>query len=227
VVDSNYFEKSKNHWVCASGFPVDKESVYPEHGIVQEFDKHHGKVILEYGCGGGSDTISFMRRENHVIACDIVEANLEKTEENIRAQSLPMSEVEFCYLTCSWEIPIDDEEIDVVSSHGVLHHIAPQENSDKVIKELYRVCKKSGLFYCMLYSNTLRDILDPQIQHFLSQGMSYNEAAGAATDGPGTPYTRFYSVDQGVEYIERSGFKVEKYTSFNGNQFITYKSIKL
>jgi ubiquinone/menaquinone biosynthesis C-methylase UbiE len=223
---SDYFSRSKEYWKCAAGFPTIKEEVYPEHGLVQEFDLHHDKVVLEMGCGGGSDTISYMRRGNHVIACDIVESNLEKAEENVREADLPMSKVDFCHLECSWDIPIEDGSIDIVSSHGVLHHIAPQEYADKVVKELYRVCKKGGLFFCMLYSLELEKMLKPQIQHFLSQGMSYNEAAGSATDGPGTPYTRFYSEEQGVEYIERAGFKVEKYTLFNGNQFRTFKAVK-
>lgn len=223
---SEYFDRSKRHWQCASTFPVDKELVYMEHGIVQEFDSHRGKDILEYGAGGGSDTMSFMRRGNRVVACDIVEDNLEQAEINIRSADLPMLNVEFCHLECSWDIPFDDEEFDVISSHGVLHHISPQENADKVAKELFRVCKKGGLFYCMLYTEHLRKILDPQINYFLSQGLSYDESAGASTDGVGTPYTRFYSVDQGIEYIERAGFKVEKYTAFNNNQFMTYKSVK-
>jgi ubiquinone/menaquinone biosynthesis C-methylase UbiE len=224
---SKYFDQSLKHWQCAAGFPTIKEEVYPEHGLVQEFDEHHNIIALEFGCGGGSDTISFMRRNNHVIACDIVESNLEKAEENIRETGLPMSSVEFCHLECSWEIPIEDNEIDVVSSHGVLHHIAPQEYADKVVKELYRVCKPDGLFYCMLYSEHLREVLDPQVKNFMANNhLSEEEAFGWATDGPGTPYSRFYTEEEGIGYIEQAGFKVVKYTLFNHNQFRTFKAVK-
>ena len=81
----SYIDKSKKFWVSASTFPGDKEAVYPEHGIVQEFDKHTGKLVYEYGCGGGSDVMSYLRRGNKVYATDIVPDNIYLTPTAIQA----------------------------------------------------------------------------------------------------------------------------------------------
>jgi len=223
--NSEYFKKSKESWKCAASFPIDKEKVYPEHGIVQEFDYFQDKLVLDYGSGSGADAFSYLKRGNRVICCDIVETNLDQAEDNLRAQGMSISNVDFCHLQCSWEIPLDDNGVDVVNANGVLHHIYP--HAYRVVKELYRVCKPGGLFYCMLYTEDLRKILDPVVKNFMqNNNISEEEAFGWATDGPGTPYSRYYTEEQGINFIEEAGFKVISYVVYNQRQFRTFKSIK-
>lgn len=77
--------RSRKFWRVASTFPPNKEDVYPEHAIAQEFDSlPANSLVLEYGCGGGSDALSFLRRGHRVVAVDINPNNIASTGARIR-----------------------------------------------------------------------------------------------------------------------------------------------
>jgi SAM-dependent methyltransferase len=221
-----YLDKSKEFWVSASTFPGDKEKVYPDHGVVQEFDKHHGKQVYEYGFGGGSDVMSYLRRGNYVTATDIVPENIKVATERIYKAGFDDSQFSLILLEDSYPIPLPDNHLDIASSHGVLHHILDPK---PVIEEIHRILKPDGLFYCMLYTEVMEDYFNEMgmISGFMQRhGIDYNEAFGYCTDGVGTPYSRSYTPEQAIELICPIGFVLEDYTYWLNDHFNTFKFSK-
>lgn len=219
----SYLEKSKSFWESASTFPGNKEEVYPEHGIVQEFDKHHNKHVYEYGIGGGSDVMSYLRRQNYVVGTDIVPKNIEVATKRILDAGFSKTNFELILLGSSYPLPLANNQFDIASSHGVLHHII---DPLPVIEEIHRILKPDGLFYCMLYSDIMEDYFNELgfIEGFMKKyNIDYNEAFGYCTDNIGTPYSRSYTPEQAIDLICPVGFTLEDYAYWLNDHFVTYK----
>lgn len=217
-------ERARKHWVCAQKFPVDKEAHYaPAHAKAQEFDDAAGKTVLEYGCGGGSDAISYLRRGAFVTFADITHPNVDVAHERIVGAGLerkarPMK------LEASAKIDALDETFDIVSSHGVLHHIVEPL---PVLREFHRVLKAGGRLYIMLYTEQLERRCERQMADMiLSQRITRAEAFGAMTDGSGCPYARSYTPDQGKELLQGAGFRVVSTYDYNDADFRTFRAVK-
>lgn len=219
-----YLERSKKFWVSASGFPLDKEKVYPEHGLVQEFNQHTGKVVLEYGCGSGSDTLSYLRRGNIVHFCDIVPENIETTRKNVETAGFAVSAIPHL-LDDSANFPIGlYGAIDIISSHGVLHHII---DPYAVMDEFYVLLKPNGLLYIMLYTEVAWNYFEATINQLVKEHhISKEEAFGWCMDTR-APYARPYTEAEGWDLFDSHGFLLEKTTLFNNGFFRTYKGVKI
>lgn len=81
-------------------------------------DSTSGKIILDYGCGVGLESLQFARR-NIVYAGDIVEANTR-----LAARVGALHDCEIRPLLLSTSAPFFNlDEIDIFYCNGVLHHI--------------------------------------------------------------------------------------------------------
>ncbi len=216
-------EETRRIWRLASRFPLDKEAYYPEHGGVQEFDHHTGKRCFDYGCGGGPDTVSFLRRGNEVWYGDIVPENLQITTDRITARGFG-TRAHAVFLQDSAPIPIESDSLDLVSAHGVLHHI---ETPAPVVEEFYRVLSPGGLCYIMLHSEMLWERLLPEVRRRVVSGAYKNmEAAFCSLTDYGAPYARAYTDAEGRQLLEDAGFAVETSRVWNKSDFRTFKARK-
>jgi SAM-dependent methyltransferase len=223
----DYEKRTREVWKRAASFPTDKEAYYPEHATVQEFDRHHGVKVLEYGCGGGSDTMSFRRRGNDVTYVDVVRSNVEATARRIDAAQINMPNVtsEGRTLDRGDELPFEDEVFDVVSAHGVLHHI---REPLPVLREFHRVLALGGLLYVMLYTEGYFKELQPRIANLQREKhLAFEEAAGWCTDAEGVPWSMFYTEAQGRVLLESARFKVLQAPLWNRGCFRTFKAERL
>ncbi len=212
--------RAREAWQVASTFPLTKEQVYPELVEVQEFNDHHDKEVLEYGCGAGSDALSYLRRGNMVTCCDIVPGNLYAARVNIEKAGF-LKSAEFQLLDNSYPLPFDDDTFDLINSNGVIHHIP---EGAKVIREFYNILKPGGLCYVMLYTEMLWKRFESVIKKFQEEfKISEYEAFCWCTDGKGTPYARKYTEAEGIELFEHAGFKVLKTQVYNNSDFRQYK----
>jgi SAM-dependent methyltransferase len=214
-------------WHRAASYPANKEGVYADHAKVQDFDLHRNARVLEYGCGGGSDAMSYLRRECTVWYADIVpenvaaarrrieQAGLARTSAGQRAYGLILHE--------SAKVPLPAAYFDVVNAHGVLHHI---EDPGPVLSEFRRVLRPSGLLYAMLYTEQLRAKLDAEVRDLMGDPhrLGEAEAFGWATDGQGVPYARAYTEEEGWALLEAAGFQVVDVMLYNGGDFRTFKT---
>ncbi len=213
----------KESWARASTFPVTKELSYPELVVVQEFGDHHGKEVLEYGCGAGSDALSYFRRGNYVTCVDIVPENLYAARCNIEQAGF-LRDAEFKLLEYSYPLPFPDNSFDLVNSNGVIHHIP---DGPKVVAEFLRVLRPGGLVYLMLYTENLKELFqEKMVQLQKEHGISEEESFCWCTDAPGTPYAIHYTDESGRKMLTDIGFEVVKTQMYNRKQFREFKGMK-
>jgi 2-polyprenyl-3-methyl-5-hydroxy-6-metoxy-1,4-benzoquinol methylase len=231
-------EETRTFWSCASKFPADKEAVYPQHAIAHEFDEQARKGqrtillpdgarvnpfydeparVLEYGCGGGSDTRSLLRRGAAVTFADVTPENVNVTLQSVVGQGRNATAL---YLETSQVIGVADGYFDSINCHGVLHHI-PEPTMHEVIAEFYRVLKPGGHLYAMLYTEHLFSRLQMSVEHLVARGWSYDRAFSHFTDGGGI--ARSYSLGGGRELFEHHGFTFVSAIEYNERDFRTFK----
>ena len=215
-------ERVRACWARAAGFPGDKERVYPEHAVAHGFDKHAGADVLEYGCGGGSDTLSWLRRGCQVWALDVTPSNVDTTLVRARKMGLSYS-LSALALDQSAPIPLASDGFDVVSCHGVLHHIP---DPMPVLREFFRLLKPGGHLYVMLYTETLWKRLLPLTEAGIARGLTREEAFGWGTDEEGCPYAVHYTEAEGVALLASVGFTVLGSLDYNNAEFRTFHAVK-
>lgn len=213
-------------WTRAATYPANKEAIYDSHAKAQEFDQHVNARVLEYGCGGGSDAMSYLRRGCTVWYADIVPENVEATRRRIEQAGHRAAASYGLVLARSDALPMPPGYFDVVNAHGVLHHI---EDPAPVLRAFHRVLKPGGFLYAMLYTEGLRAKLDAEVRDLLGdprQRLTPEEAFGWATDGPGVPYARPYTEVEGRAFLEGEGFDVMAVSVYNLGDFRTFKAAR-
>lgn len=216
----DYIEQTKRYWKVAGDFPVNKEEVYPEHGKAHNFDGHTGQVCLEYGCGAGSDTLSMLRRGNYVHFVDITPENVEITRNNVHNAGFDEHASGYLLLA-SDKIPLPDASVDMISSHGVLHHV---REPAPVLQEFHRVLKSDGMIYIMLYSELMWQYFQPMISQFMREkGLTQYEAFCMCSDAGG-PHARAYTEAEAFDLLEQADFFVENVVPYHqlNEHFRTY-----
>lgn len=114
--------------------------------IVSNYRIDKGMKVLELGCGTGD---MWKNRENLISLCskltfsDFSEGMVETTKNNIGE----CDNVEYKVIDIQ-EIPYEDETFDVVIANMMLYHVSDIE---KGLKEVRRVLKSGGHFYCATY----------------------------------------------------------------------------
>lgn len=216
-------EEARKFWAVAQTFPADKESVYPGHAEAHGFDTCSNLHVLEYGCGGGSDTISMLKRGAYVFYVDIVPGNVEVTRSRVQAIDVPWPRGNAigAVLEQSDSIPVHDNAVDRVSCHGVLHHIE-EETMERVIDEMHRVLRPGGELFAMLYTEKLYQRCLPQVAALcVQQGWEYDRAFSYMTDGGGI--ARYYSLESGRELFEAHHFDFVSAAEYNNGDFRTFR----
>jgi 2-polyprenyl-3-methyl-5-hydroxy-6-metoxy-1,4-benzoquinol methylase len=221
--ETTEIERARAHWHRAATYPASKEECYHGHAEAQDFDQATGKLVLEYGCGGGSDTMSYLRRGARVWYADIVHGNVDATSKRIVEAGLGNAEAYPYKLTESANLSyLASESFDIVSSHGVLHHIV---DPAPVIGQFHRILKSDGHLYIMLYTEHLERRFERQIADLiLAHRISKSEAFGWLTDEKGCPHARSYTADEGTDLLRDCGFRVVRTTDYAKGDFRCFKS---
>jgi len=112
---------------------------------IMEFSKHGRQRVLEIGGGMGTDLAQFAKAGAIVTDVDLSAGHLELARENFKLRNLEGS-----FLQHDAEsLPFDDASFDLVYSNGVIHHTP---NTDRVVREMYRVLKPGGRAIVMVYA---------------------------------------------------------------------------
>jgi tellurite methyltransferase len=107
--------------------------------------------LLDAGCGGGRNLVYFLRNGYQVFGVD---ENAEAVGQVRRlaaqlAPDLPASNFQVSDLA---EIPFPDESFDAVVCSAVLHFARDEAHFERMLDEMWRVLKPSGLFFARLAS---------------------------------------------------------------------------
>ena len=123
--------------------------------ILSNYEIAEGANILELGCG----TASMWAEQDDLIArcgvltlTDLSEMMLQEARESIGERK----NVEYA-LADIQDIPFMDDSFDVVIANSMLYHVS---NLEKGIREVRRVLKNPGVFYCATYGeHNFTDVL--------------------------------------------------------------------
>ena len=107
--------------------------------------------ILDAGCGGGRNLVYFLRENFSVFgvdsnpeAIDYVRYLAGSLAPEIPAENFQISTVE--------KMPFADETFDWVLSNAVLHFAENETHFNRMIEEMWRVMKPSGILFARLAS---------------------------------------------------------------------------
>jgi 2-polyprenyl-3-methyl-5-hydroxy-6-metoxy-1,4-benzoquinol methylase len=152
--------------------------------LEKDIDNIH---ILDWGSGKGHISYFLKKNNAEVVSCDIYNT---KAHDSTFGQDTPIIKkynIKVDPLFHAYELPYKSQSFDVVLSVGVLEHVPNDEES---IKEISRILKKGGLFFCFHlpqpYSWTQK------IQHL--KGIYYHD--------------RFYNHKRIIELTQIAGIEV-------------------
>jgi len=103
-----------------------------------------GKRVLEFGCRDGSSFITFLSLEaEKIVGMDIDKEMLELS--GMIYSDFGYDNIEYIKNEINENLPVKDEEFDIISCNAVFEHIHP-EMRKKYILELQRKLKTGGYF---------------------------------------------------------------------------------
>ena len=137
--------------------------------IFSNYKITQGMKVLELGCGTGDMWMgqdAMIGRCSKLILTDLSEGMLAAAKDNLKAYS----DIEFSIADIQ-DIPFADNEFDVVIANMMLYHVPDLERG---LKEVARVLKSSGTFYCATYGdNGIREYVEQLFDDFPISG-AYN-----------------------------------------------------
>lgn len=138
-----------------------------------------GKSVLEIGCGMGIDSSELARRGSDVTGIDLTERGIALARKNFEQQELKGT---FKVMNAE-ALEFPENHFDCVYSFGVLHHTP---NTNTAINEVYRVLKKGGKCFIMLYSKY-------SLNHFVHQVLRAPYEKSLSRPSDDAPVTRVYA----------------------------------
>jgi ubiquinone/menaquinone biosynthesis C-methylase UbiE len=165
--------------------------------------KHLSRVnlkrpILDIGCGFGEFAVAYAD-EPIDMGVDLSSRDLYTASKTKKYKNLTLADAR--------DLPFADNTYGSVFSISTLEHI---DNSDKVLKELYRVLKLGGILFLTLETDEVdkatfyRPILDKAGLHSLSKFLSYRYNALFHRHA-------LLTKEQWKKKIEKAGFKIDTY----------------
>ena len=108
--------------------------------------------ILDAGCGGGRNLVYFLRQNFRVFGVD-QNADAVDYVRHLAKALAPQNPPENFQLSTIEEMPFADASFDVVISNAVLHFAADESHFNRMLREMWRVLKPSGMFFARLASS--------------------------------------------------------------------------
>jgi ubiquinone/menaquinone biosynthesis C-methylase UbiE len=158
------------------------------HGVAQ-FTRHKGKKILEVGVGAGTDHLQWARAGAVCYGVDLTDRAIETTKAhlNLYGHHSVLQRID------AEELPFPDDKFDIVYSWGVIHHSAHPE---RIIREIRRVLKPSGLFLGMMYGRRSIVVFKLWIKFALLRGRPWRSVSDLVASHMESPGTKSYTASE-------------------------------
>jgi len=143
-----YWEKHPNALSIAEAKPVGSREFYqaieshryktePSIPEMAEFEKWSNRLVLELGCGIGTDLRQFAKNGALTVGIDLTAAGIALARQGFAAFALPSMLV----IADAEMLPFNAGVFDLVYSHGVIHH-TPE--TALAVSEIHRVLRDGG-----------------------------------------------------------------------------------
>jgi len=172
---------------------VERRKYFVEPHIVDfaNFDNWSEKMVLEVGCGIGTDAVNFAR--NGAIYTGI---ELSKESLTLAKKRFELFNLIGTFLKGNAEEldnVLEDVKYDLIYSFGVLHHTP---NLSLALRQIRNYCHEKSTIKIMVYSS------NSYKQKMIEAGLDQPEAQY------GCPIANTYQKDEIIEILKESGFKV-------------------
>lgn len=114
------------------------ETVYPLEYAYHLLGDVRGRLVLDFGCGDGENSVLLARRGARVLGMDISGALVEVARRRLAVNGIT-SGVEF-FVSSAHNIALADESVDVVFGMAILHHL----DLGRAAREVRRVLRNGG-----------------------------------------------------------------------------------
>lgn len=122
------------------------DKLTPYHYAVYDYESCQGKNVLEIGCGMGAHAWRFATYAGEFHAIDLSPMSIELTNKRLGLYGIKGAQVK---QGDAENLDFPDNFFDRVYSNGVIHHTP---DTDRVVKEIYRVLKPGGQVTVMIYN---------------------------------------------------------------------------
>ena len=146
-MESAQFERTREYW----GRTIQKGNlIYPNDQVIRFVKKNFSipeqTTILDFGCGGGRNTIALLNEGPHVSAMDYTDSAIKIIEKKCYCMAGGGNRNVRIVQNHGFEIPLENSSVDAVVADGSLFYY----NADdiiKVMKNLCRVMKPKSLLW--------------------------------------------------------------------------------
>ncbi len=180
-----------------------------------KFEQYKDKKVLEVGVGDGIDHLELAKAGAILTGIDITPKSIELTKKNLELHGYKSN----LLIADAENLPFEDDSFDVIYSFGVLHHTP---DTQKAVKEIYRVLKPQGKAVVSLYhKNSLFFWLFVFLYDFILKGkffkMTLKDRISAIEKGgeETKPLVKLFSRKQ-VKYLFRKFKRVKIITRHAG-----------
>jgi ubiquinone/menaquinone biosynthesis C-methylase UbiE len=170
-----------------------------------EFDRSHGRRVLEIGVGLGTDFVQFARAGARLSGLDLTEAAVEAVRGRLALEGLEAD----LRVADAEDLPYPDSEFDLVYSWGVLHHTPDTEGA---LAEVRRVLRPGGEAKIMLYSRRSWVALGVWLRYGLLRGAPHRTPSELLARWMESPGTKAYTQQELDELF--AGFSRVRYERF-------------
>lgn len=99
----------------------------------------NGKLVLDYGCGRGESSLTYLMQGAVVRGIDISPVYVEEANLNAKKSGCPSERYQFLVMDAH-ALDFEDDTFDVIIGEGILHHL----DADVALREIHRVLKPGG-----------------------------------------------------------------------------------
>ena len=163
-----------------------------------QFERWHGKSVLEVGFGLGSDLVRFARAGARVTGVDLTHASVELVRRRLALEGLDAE----LRVGDAEALPFEDGSFDLVYSWGVLHHTP---DTRRALDEVRRVLRPDGEARLMLYSRRSWVALGLWLRYALARGRPWRSAADVIASHLESPGTKAFTERELERLFERFG----------------------
>jgi ubiquinone/menaquinone biosynthesis C-methylase UbiE len=185
-----------------------KYLVEPHIPAFAEFERWHGKRVLEVGCGIGTDSINFARAGADLTAVELSSESLRIAAQ--RADVMGVADrIRFVQANAEeLTATLADEPYDLVYSFGVIHHTP---RPDRALAEMRALAAPGGTLKLMVYHRHSWKVLSIVAMQGHGRFWETDELVAAHSEAQtGCPVTFTYTRREARELVEHSGFRVHE-----------------